>query len=120
MPTIGRVGQGGVLAIPGKRFGANSKPVGRTIGSRPFRSPPLSTTNSFITGVTRDSAGAALGNCVVQLFRTVDDAIIYEGASDGSGNFSIYAPVTGPFYLVAYKAGSPDVAGTTVNTLVGT
>ncbi len=75
----------------------------------------------LIAGVTRDSGGAPLGSCVIQLFRTSDDAIIEEKTSAGDGSFSFTVPngIT-QYYIVAYKAGSPDVAGTTVNTLVGT
>jgi hypothetical protein len=71
-------------------------------------------------GVTRDQYGTPTGNCVVQLFRTSDDLFIMEITSDANGNFllqSIYTPDT--HYIVAYKAGSPDIFGTTVNTLVG-
>lgn len=87
-------------------------------GVGPFRSPSFNATNATITGVTRDSAGAALGGVTVQLFRTVDDVYIGETVSDGAGAYSIVSVVSGPFYIVAYQAGAPDVAGTTVNTLV--
>ena len=71
-------------------------------------------------GVTRDQYGTPTGSCVVQLFRTSDNLFIMEITSDSSGNFllqSWYTPDT--HYIVAYKAGSPDIFGTTVNTLVG-
>lgn len=71
-------------------------------------------------GVTRDQFGAPVGGCVVQLFRTSDDLFIMQQTSDSDGNFllqSWYSPDT--HYIVAYKAGSPDIFGTTVNTLVG-
>jgi hypothetical protein len=71
-------------------------------------------------GITRDQYGAPVGSCVVQLFRTSNDLFIMEITSDASGNFllqSWYSPDT--HYIVAYKAGSPDIFGTTVNTLVG-
>jgi hypothetical protein len=71
-------------------------------------------------GVTRDQYGTPLGGCVVQLFRTSDDLFIMETTSDSAGNFllqSWYTPDT--HYIVAYKAGAPDVFGTTLNTLVG-
>ena len=71
-------------------------------------------------GVTRDQYGTPLGSCVVQLFRTSDDLFIMEMTSDSNGNFllqSWYTPDA--HYIVAYKAGSTDVFGTTVNTLVG-
>ena len=71
-----------------------------------------------ISGVTRDSTGAALGSCRVEMFRTGGDVFVADTTSDGSGVFSITTPNnSGTFYLVAYKPGSPDVAGTTVNTL---
>jgi len=103
----------GFLAMPGKRWSATRW----TGSSKPFRSVPFSTTHQILVGVTKDSAGVALGACVVQLFRTMNDAFIEEQVSDGSGNFLFYPPDSGPYYIVAYKAGAPDVAGTTVNTL---
>lgn len=109
----GRRGSGGVLAIPGRRFGSPRAGV----GSKPFRSRSFSTYNASIAGVTKDSAGTALGGCTVQLFRTSDDSFRSEVVSDGAGNYRLFPDVTGPFYIVAYKAGAPDVAGTTVNTL---
>jgi hypothetical protein len=73
--------------------------------------------NRAIVGVSRDSTGAALASCRVELFGTGSDQIIAETVSDAGGNFTFGNPGTGPFYIVAYKTGSPDVAGTTVNTL---
>lgn len=104
----GQNGRPGVFAIPGDRF----------LASRTFRSAPFSTKNETLSGVTKDSTGSALGACVVQLFRTPSDALVSEITSDASGNYNFDNPGSGPFYIVAYKAGAPDVAGTTVNTLV--
>lgn len=82
---------------------------------------PLPTLYLHISGVTKDSAGAVLGDCVVQLFRTINDAIIEETTSDANGIYSFATVALGTqYYVVAYKTGSPDVAGTTVNTLIGT
>jgi hypothetical protein len=72
-----------------------------------------------IFGLTKDSTGAVLGNCAVHLFDTATDAEIEQTTSDASGNYSFRYASTKPFYVVAYLAGSPDVAGTTVNTLTG-
>jgi len=74
--------------------------------------------NRALTGVSRDSTGAILGSCVIDLFVSGSDQLWARTVSDGSGVFSFGNPGTGPFYIVAYKAGSPDVAGTTVNTLL--
>lgn len=75
----------------------------------------------YISGITKDSSGVALGNCTVDLFRTIDDVLQQRTTSDGGGNYAL-DPVNngnGPYYIVAYKVGAPDVAGTTVNTLLG-
>ena len=122
MPTFQNLlrGTGPIVAIPGKKFGAPRPNFAGalTVGSKPFRSKNFGSYNNTISGVTKDSAGSVLGNCVVQLFRTSDDGIVYESTSDANGVFKFYNASGGPFYIVAYKAGSPDVAGTTVNTLV--
>jgi hypothetical protein len=104
----GGLGDPGVIALPS---------IPNLVNFPKFRSPPLAQKNPVITGVTRDSAGNPLGTCVVDCFRTADNYYLSTTTSDSSGNFSIVALGTGPFYLVAYKAGTTDVAGTTVNTL---
>lgn len=71
--------------------------------------------NSALTGVTRDGAGTALAACRVDLCQ--GNITRQSVVSDGAGNFSFSNPGSGPFFLIAYKLGSPDVAGTTVNTL---
>ena len=71
-----------------------------------------------VLGVTQDSTSTPIGGVTVSLFLTSTNTLLGQTISDGSGNydFPLFTPV-GPFYIVAYKAGSPDVAGTTVNTL---
>lgn len=102
------IGAPGIVALP----------CNATVGNFPkFQSPPFAQSNPVITGVTRDSAGNPLGTCVVHCFRTADDRFMAQTTSDASGEFTVFAVGTGPFYLVAYKAGTTDVAGTTVNTL---
>ena len=78
------------------------------------------TVTAFISGITKDQNSALLGSCVLKLFLTSNDTLVATTTSDGSGNYTLTfsATITGPFYIVAYKAGSPDVAGTSVNTLV--
>lgn len=70
-----------------------------------------------IIGTTRDSGGSVLGNCIVQGFVTTGDVFVGEMTSDPAGYFEFPTQYTGAHYLVCYKAGSPDVAGTSVNTL---
>lgn len=100
----------GVLAIPNRRF----------LKGKAFRSAPFSSRNNEISGVTKDSNGTPLAACAVDLFRTLDDALVQRTTSDALGNYLFLHPGSGPFYLVAYKAGAPDVAGTTLNTVVAT
>lgn len=76
----------------------------------------------IISGATLTGAGAALASCDVHLYRTADDTEVQQVTSDGSGVFT-FDPVNngnGPWYAVAYKAGAPDLAGTSKNILVGT
>jgi hypothetical protein len=93
--------------------------------------PPLlnpcyfATVRWFLTGVTRDSAGSALGNCRVVALETgrlaKDGApIVGETISDGSGNYSIEVATNVAHQVIAYLPGAPDVAGISLNTLTPT
>lgn len=121
MPILsGQKGAPGVLGMPGRvrALGDAGRQFEHSFGKVRFRSPRLSVSSVFITGVTRDSSGTPLAGATVQLFRSWDDVYIGETISDGSGNFSVRASGSGTFYIVAYLAGAPDLAGTTVNTLI--
>lgn len=81
-----------------------------------------STVRWQLAGITRDATGAALGNCRVIVLEVgqqfVQGApIVAETTSDGSGNYTIEVPRNTAYQLLCYKAGSPDVAGASVNTL---
>lgn len=74
-----------------------------------------------ISGQTKDSTSTPIGNCTVELYETARDLLIEKTTSNGDGYYYFKGPAsTITHYVVAYKAGSPDVAGTTVNTLTGT
>jgi hypothetical protein len=90
----------------------------------PLRLPgfydPTQRVQVAISGITRDAAGAVLPNCAVRLFRTRDDLEIDQTTSDASGYYEFRSAIpVEQYYAVAYLTGAPDVAGTTVNTLVG-
>lgn len=93
-----------------------------------FYQTPRSNKPFIISGITKDSTGAVLGSCVVDIFSTKgggyssDDAFLGTATSDAStGAYSVTVASNGwRVYVVAYKAGSPDVAGTSVNTLLAT
>lgn len=73
-----------------------------------------------IGGITRDSNGAPLGGCTVELYRTDTDERLLTTVSDANGVYLFTNARPGiTHYVVAYKAGSPDVMGVTVNTLTG-
>ena len=74
----------------------------------------------ILSGVTRDSTGGALGSCIVDLFLTEGDLWLLTTTSDpttGAYSFSVGSGTGTKYYVVAYKVGSPDVAGTSVNIL---
>lgn len=72
----------------------------------------------LISGITKNSAGTPLPGCTVVVYTTVDDMPRGSTVSDASGNYSISVDGNAQTrYCVAYLAGSPDVAGTTVDTL---
>lgn len=75
-----------------------------------------------LTGVTRNSAGAALGGCRVMALDVGQIAItgapiVAESISDGSGNYSVPVPLNTAYQVIAYKSGSPDVGGVSLNTI---
>lgn len=76
----------------------------------------------FILGTCLDNSSAAVANAIVQCFRTSDDLFTGQVTANTDGTYTVPTPYPSPtqHYLVAYKAGSPDIAGTTVNTLTAT
>lgn len=76
----------------------------------------------FIRGNCVDASDVAVANPIVQAFRTSDDAFMGEAQANTDGTYVVpVASVPGvQHYLVAYKAGAPDIFGTTVNTLTNT
>ncbi|WP_291854855.1 hypothetical protein [Bradyrhizobium sp.] len=69
--------------------------------------------------VTADSSGTPLGGCDVELYHAATDTVVGRTTSDPVGAFTFDLGNNSDFYYIrAYKAGTPDVAGTTVNTLM--
>ena len=97
--------------------------------SNPWRSPrnegtfvsPKFYGRFSISGVTRDSSGSPLGLCDVRLFKSDTDQEVGFTTSDGSGNYTFTLGTNeGNYWIEAYKSGSPDLAGTSVRTLIVT
>lgn len=74
---------------------------------------------NIVTGITTDAVGTPLGSCRVKLYETASDTIVDTGVlSDPiTGVYVATTPFSTACYAVAYKTGSPDREGTTVNTL---
>ena len=87
------------------------------IGQPVYRSRGI-VINAKIAGVSRDNAGAILGNCKVSLLQSGGLILVAETTSDASGNYSFDNPGSGPFIVLGYKAGSPNVDGVTDSNLI--
>lgn len=77
--------------------------------------------SNFIRGRVLDDASNPVA-AIVQGFRTSDDAFVGQvnARADGFYDLPTFNPAGTQHYLVAYMPGSPDRAGTTVNTLTPT
>jgi hypothetical protein len=99
----------------GKRTGPNEAPAFQPMfGSarQRFRG------NFSISGQTLDGSGAALADCEVTLLTPHPETEFAETRSDGSGNYTFTVPYNSwGWQIAAYKVGSPDLAGITVDTL---
>ena len=94
--------------------------------------PSGTTIRYYLSGTSRDSAGSPLASCTITVLRMetsppylgniYSQAYIIEGTttSDGSGNYTVNVSMGNLFQILFYKAGSPDVAGITVNNLTAT
>lgn len=95
-------------------------------GAQGLRRPPVFKRLVFkgqflISGITRDSTGAVLASCDVHLVDTQTDIEVAQTISGGDGSYSFQRGSNStPHYIVAYKVGSPDVAGTTRNDIYAT
>jgi hypothetical protein len=86
------------------------------------RDGPGTSLSRFIRGTCVDESDVPVANAVVQVFRTSDDYYLGQDVSREDGTYiaPCDAAAGTQCYLVAYKPGSPDKAGTTVNTLTPT
>ena len=106
----------------GSVTGCTGMPLARAV---PFRQPM----KYIITGTTKDSTGAALGNCSLNVYEIIPGGkdepkgrLVAMAVSDAAGAYTVeVCSATGmTFQIEAYKTGVPDVTGVTLNTLTGT
>jgi hypothetical protein len=72
-----------------------------------------------LSGITRDVYGTVLPGATVRLFRTSDSLLVSTVTSGADGAFMAPTPYyPDAHFIVASKSGTPDVAGTSVQTLV--
>ncbi len=82
---------------------------------------PYPPTNFKVSGIVRDASNVPMSGVTVHLFQTSTDVLFAVTTTDANGYYQFLAASPSQnYYAVAYKALAPDVAGTTVNTLVGT
>jgi len=77
-----------------------------------------------IYGIVRDVYGTPVNDAIVKLFRTTGDlykdVLIDQGISGPLGNYFVSTPFyPDPHYIVIYKTGTPDIFGSSPNTLIG-
>ncbi len=106
------IGIGGIGKVNKKGGGA------KTFVS--FHTSPLFKGILTISGQTLDSTSTPIAGCFVELELSRDGTRIATTISDGSGNYSFNVGNPDCYQVTAYKQGSPDIAGVTANTLIGT
>jgi hypothetical protein len=86
-----------------------------------FRPVPPYLGGVHVTGITKDCNSVVVGSVTVKLFQTSNDLLISTTTSDavtGAYDFPVQNNAA-TYYVVCYKTGVPDIAGTSVNTLTG-
>ena len=71
-----------------------------------------------LSGVCRNISDVPVAGAIVKVFDTATDTLQVTVTSNGAGAYSAPVVIPGPFYAVGYLNGVPDIAGTTVNTLM--
>lgn len=71
----------------------------------------------LISGVAYGATGSPIPGATVRLFNTATGLLVCTATADSAGNYVVTEPNNVASFVVAYLPGSPDVAGTTVNTL---
>lgn len=108
---------------PANLMGVFNEEIGVRAQREPFSCDSAGAPVSrFLKGVCVDASDVAVANAIVQGFVTATDAFVgqVQANTDGTYTLATDTPAGTQHYLVAYKPGAPDTAGTTVNTLTPT
>lgn len=114
-PRCGQGGRGRALeSLVGGNAGARGGQAGLGRSSpAPLVSGPKFFGSFTASGVTKDSSGAPLGDCTVDLY-SESRTWLARTTSDGAGAYSFACVGVGSVFVTAFKAGAPDVTGTTL------
>lgn len=70
------------------------------------------------SGVTRDQYGSPVGNCMVRCYRTSTGELQSQVLSDPStGAYIATTPYLEAHFLTVHKAGTPNIAGASIDTV---
>jgi hypothetical protein len=97
---------GGILDAAGQYWEWNFPPTGMR-------------RRKFITGFVYDVTGSPVSGAIVQLYDTATGLLVDQTTSAGDGSYTVGDPNAVNCFLVGYLFGSPDTAGTTVDTVAG-
>lgn len=105
------------------QYRADSNDAGYFVpGRRQLGLRARGTANFLIAGFARDASGNPLLSARILLYRVARPGeLVAEQASSGvDGSYSFTVSDNGPYFIVAYKSGAPDVAGATPFTVIPT
>lgn len=71
-----------------------------------------------LSGNCIDKNSQPVSGAIVNVFDTATNTLQGSATAASDGSWSASVTIAGPLYAVAYHANSPDIAGTTVNTLM--
>lgn len=100
-------GAGGILHADCQRWEWNFPPTGCHV-------------RKVVSGVVRNSSGVGVAGATVQLFNTSTGLLVDTQTTASDGSYTCGDPNAVSCFAIAYLPGSPDTAGTTVNTVAGT
>jgi hypothetical protein len=110
MPGFGGPGSGSIGA-------AAMRTPGRAVG---FPTPHFAQRNYVLSGTTVDVNGVVLGGVTIKLFSATTDLLVAQTVSHATlGTWSFVVERGLLLYTVQYKAGPPDLYGSSLNTLAG-